>query len=252
MVPCSPIPAQACRRSLHSCVRLLIALVLCSAPGLASAQTATATVSHWGVGVSYSPRWVSDNTFKDVFISEGEENVEGTEFSIGFVRGSTRGGDIGVSYVRKPFKDGSLTEAESDCSSPGSCYSFTQTREMQGVFVQGVEVHGFLAFATIKNRVQIGVNIAGGIGAVRGTVRQTTVFESSTTLPNGQPIIETDTSVETGPAADYMLKYFPLGKAEVEAALIVAPGLKIKFAGGLNVPSTVSFRIAAVYLIGAK
>jgi len=51
-------------------------------------------------------------------------NHEGSELSIGFVRGTTRGDELGVSYVRKPIKDRNETIAinESDCDQ-GFCFT---------------------------------------------------------------------------------------------------------------------------------
>jgi hypothetical protein len=43
-----------------------------------------------------------------------------------------------------------------------------------------------------------------------------------------------------------------LGRVEVLAAVILAPGLKVFAGGGLNLPSAAAFSVGAVYLIGAR
>jgi hypothetical protein len=57
--------------------------------------------------------------------------------------------------------------------------------------------------------------------------------------------------VETLLAKDEWLAIFPLAKLEAEGAVILAPGLKVKIAGGLNFPS-LGARVGVVYLIGAN
>lgn len=247
MSPSSPGTVE--RRTLVFRSLLFLAVLTVLIPGTAFAQGQNK--SYWGVGASFTPKWVGDPRFTELFVSENDGDIEGTEFSFGLVRGSTRGGDVGVSFVRKPFKDTTLTSLDEECSG-SSCYRNSETQSFRNVFVQGVEVHGFINFVTIKNRVQIGINVAGGIGSVKGTIEETSEFESRITLPNGQVIVDTDREVITSPATDVMFKYFPLGKVEVEAAMIVTPAFKIKFAGGMNIPSVSTFRIAAVYLIGAR
>jgi hypothetical protein len=56
---------------------------------------------------------------------------------------------------------------------------------------------------------------------------------------------------EIVPAKDEISEYFPLFKLEGAASFIIAPGLKARFAAGVNFPAY-SFSIGAVYLIGAK
>ena len=96
--------------------------------------------------------------------------IDGSEFSVGFVRGSQFGGDLGVSYVRKPWKDGStITEVSEDCFNQAQtlCRPRTEATETQNVVQSGVEVHWFVRFVNIKQRVQIGLNVAGGIARHR-------------------------------------------------------------------------------------
>jgi hypothetical protein len=209
--------------------------------------------SHWGLSASFTPVWTSDDEFREKILNlEGEGTVEGTEFTIGFVRGSTGGGDWGVSYVRKPFKDGSGTIRIDESCFDTSCSTTTRRLVTQDVMVTGPEFHWFRPFGTIKGRVQIGINVGGGVGFVRGTIDQTTDFVNSFTLPNGQVVVTSNRDVFSGPATDVMYSIVPLIKAEAQGAIIVAPGFKIKIGGGLNFPSVATVRIGAVYLFGAN
>jgi hypothetical protein len=122
----------------------------------------------------------------------------------------------------------------------------------QNVYLQGVEFHSFIPFATIKDRVQIGLNLAGGIARTRGEIEETFENVSRFTLPNGQVITNTDTSSGVFPADEIIYKYQPLGKVEAQAAFILAPSFKLKVGGGFNMPSAAAFRVGAVFLIGAK
>jgi hypothetical protein len=118
-------------RSLAAVYRTLIAALLltCALPAPAAAQGDDG--KHFGVSVSFSPYWKSRN---DYLVTMGLEDVgtlEGTEFTVGMVRGRTFGGEWGVSFVRKPFKD-STTVTEETNSDSGQCgtgcsFSFTST-----------------------------------------------------------------------------------------------------------------------------
>jgi hypothetical protein len=125
--------------------------------------------SHWGVAASSTPTWTLAEPIRKVLF-EGEGTMKGSEFTIGLVRGSTRGGDWGVSFVRKPFKDGSGdTTSDLQCFiTPAQplCATVTKSTLTQGADLNGVQVHWFIAFATIKNRVQVGLNVGGRVGTM--------------------------------------------------------------------------------------
>ncbi len=251
-----------------------LAVVVCvvaalAAPCAASAQTATKPAKppknpHWAVSFSDTPSWKIAPFLANALADEGETiDFQGSELTIGFGRGSRRGGDWGVNYVRKPFKDGVIhTSNDSNCF-PGPppanqqlCNTSHQTDSARGVMLTGFEVHWFIAVARIKDRVQIGVNLGGGIANTKGTVHK--VEDGSQWQfvqgPNG-----TGTNVlmpfhneEDSPAAEELFKKFPLIKIEVEGGVILTPAFKVQIAGGLNFPSTNGVRVILLYLIGGK
>jgi hypothetical protein len=226
---------------------LLLVVVIGVPPARAQAQGTDD--SHWGVAASSTPNWTIAEQIRMLFF-EGDGTIKGSEFTIGLVRGSTRGGDWGVSFVRKPFKDGS-GEISSDvrCFSPApqtQCVTETESTLTQGVYLNGVQVHWFIAFATIKNRVQVGLNVGGGVGIMNGNVVKTKDgFTPSVNPQTKQPTLTPTHTVETLLAKDELLPMFPLGKLEAEDAVIVTPALKIKIAGGLNFPS-IGMRVGLV------
>jgi hypothetical protein len=64
--------------------------------------------------------------------------------------------------------------------------------------------------------------------------------------------VNSNQEVFSRPATDVMYSIVPLIKAEAQGAVILAPGFKIKVAGGLNFPSVATVRIGLVYLFGAN
>jgi hypothetical protein len=223
---------------------------------LPSAASAQDNPSLWGVRVSFTPGWeISDSIRKIFFEPEDNGVMKGSEFSIGFVRGSVLGGDWGVSFVRKPFDNASGTNRlEQDCFNQAQtiCRPNHEVVTFDNVYLNAFEVHWFLKLVNIGSRAQVGLNVGGGLGSMKGNiVTVTDRFEPTGFNQNGPtgftPIHEEEVTL----AKDELLPFFPLGKVEVEGALIVAPGLKVKIAGGMNFPAT-SFRVGAVYLFGAK
>lgn len=225
-------------------------LTITSSAGLAQAQEDRK--SHWGASVSFTPQWKAHEKLQELLWAEGDGTLEGSEFTVGLVRGSTRGGDWGVSFVRKPVKNGTTITRFTEESDAQFLVRQTHRIVFQDTYLQGVEFHAFIPFATIKNRVQIGLNLAGGIATTKGTVEETFDMFSQFRLPNGEVFTNTDTSSNTFPASEVVYEYQPLGKVEAQAAFILAPSVKLKVGGGFNMPSAASFRVGLVFLFGAS
>jgi hypothetical protein len=245
----------------------LASVVLLLAPRASFAQTDRNRASRWAVSFSFSPSWKIHSAVENLFAEEDETLLfKGQELTLGIGRGSLFGGDWGVSFLRKPFDDGvALSSTSSDCFEPGQgqpeiCLSGQEQKIFENVQLTGVEVHWFIAIVRIKDRVQVGVNVAGGIGTFSGTVLTVRDDEFADFVPGppcppdrppgcGQPIIRIATrhEEEREPASDALLPYFPLGKVELQGAVILGPSLKVKVGGGFNFPGT-GARIAVVYL----
>jgi hypothetical protein len=190
---------------------------------------------------------------KDLLSDEENETIDikGDEFEIGFVRGSQFGGDWGVSLVKKPFTDGTiLTSHDQDCFNQAQtiCQPRTEVTEARDVMLTGVEVHWFIRIANFARRVQVGVNVAGGIAQTSGQVVKKTDFFNPTGFnqngPTGYQMIHEE---ETLDAKDELFPYFPLFKLEAVASVILHRHAKIQFAYGLNFPAQ-SPRVMGVVL----
>src|SRR5262249_49535105 len=144
--------------------------------GFSSLANAQDDPSRWGVKVSFVKDWTMAPAITDLLAGddEGSEiSFDGDEFEIGFVRGSRLGGDWGVSFVKKPFKDGSgERNTDVDCFNQAQtiCRPRTESTLTQNTVLTGVEIHWFIRFVNIKQRVQIGLNVGGGIAETKGDV----------------------------------------------------------------------------------
>jgi hypothetical protein len=226
-----------------------VAALLATVPAVVAAQEKKD--NHWGASVSFTPTWTSHDELKKAFVEEPGK-LEGSEFTVGLVRGSTRGGEWGVSFVKKPIKDARFFETQTDCFNAQSCSTFSFSRDFHKVYLQGAEFHWFLAFAHITNHAQIGLSIAVGVAQPKGTVTETRDQVNTFTNFQGQPITQTSHEQTEVPAKDSLgLPIYPLFKLEAQGAMIVTPAFKVKISGGFNLPGP-CFRIGAIYLIGAK
>ena len=102
--------------------------------------------------------------------------------------------------------------------------------------------------------MQIGLNVGGGIGSLKGDLEQREFGVNVTCNNRGQC---TGTQTQTVSTVDtrtelFALPKYPLGKGEAAVGVIVAPGLRVRVAGGRDFPGTSTFNISGVYLIGAK
>jgi hypothetical protein len=226
------------------------AAVVCVAlawPGSLLAQTADDRQSHFGVIFSVSPESEFNEKLKFLFDAE-RVDIRSRDLEIGFIiRGRQLGGDWGVSYIQKRFKDGSIVDrtGESDGLTFGTRYS------MQDVQLRGLSIHKFAPFVTIKRRVQIGINFGGGVTWPEGTAERRD-FGVDFVPPNTQVQTETVSQVDAKEVFLEDLSPMPVWKVELAGAVLVAPGLKVRVGGGMNWGNYPAFTITGLYLFGAK
>jgi hypothetical protein len=208
--------------------------------------------SHFGVIASFSPESKFNDSFKILFDAE-RTDARSRDLSIGFiVRGRQLGGDWGVSYIQKQYKDGSIVDRTVEsCEFAGQCLAFGNLDIMQDVQLRGLAIHKFAPFVTIQRRVQIGFEFGGGIAWAKGTAERHEL-DLEFVPPNGTVQTETTTQVDAKALFLEDLDPMPIWKAELAAAVIIAPGLKARFGGGLNWGNYPSFTITGLYLFGAK
>ena len=148
-----------------------------------------------------------------------------------------------------------VSETFEDCfGSICNASTSTVTTALKDVFVHGVEYHIFIPFKTFAECVQVGLNIGAGAAFPEGTVGESGTFTNTFTQPGQPPQTTTDEFSDEFPVADAEIMYPVVGllKVEVQGSFIVAPGFKVKISAGMNTPSAFSFRIGAVFLIGAS
>jgi hypothetical protein len=187
----------------------------------------------WGITGGVSPRWTIPGTlFADLF-DASTLDVKGPEFRVGIIRGTTLGGEWGVSLIHKRLSKESTIEIE------GSNDLLTVIADDAELI--GVEVHRFFPFAR-AGRVQIGVNLGGGIAQLRGFVTgvQLGATSSSFSLPFPEAFV----------VAGREIDWLPLGRAELGAATIIGERLKIRVSGGFNMPGFQIISFSFSYLLG--
>jgi hypothetical protein len=227
-------------------------------PPVAGAQD-----SHWGVTASFVPKWKPVPEIYDlIWDVENLQPESRREFRIGIVRGSDRGGDWSVTFVRNSFRTSQVYE-----DTFGSVGFTDQTGKQQIVDVAGsirtfpgtiehigVKFEKFTPFVTIRDRVQVGLTYGGGIGSLRGTVVER-AYEIPVTFPppSFRPVVgarrETTSSIEVKEL--YTPSFVPIGSVEAAVAIILAPGIKARVTGGFNYPNTQVFSLTFHYLIGS-
>ena len=236
----------------------IVAMVL--VPAFAGAQDR----SHWGVIGSVTPaqNWnVISPIDEYVFSHGGTADVTSADFSIGIARGRELGGDWGVSFVRRSVKDDSRFESFGELCFDTCTEELSEALRPRRVRYSGVEAHKYFNFATIARRVQIGLNVAGGVGRFEGNIERHYFYPEPVFDARGVPVLGAGGSLLYRTREEVLLETadqlpsftpFPLGKVELALGVIAAPGLKIRASGGFNFPGYSMVRVNAIYLFGAK
>jgi hypothetical protein len=188
----------------------------------------------WGITGGFSPQWSIPGDWVAGLFDATTIDVKGPEFRFGIIRGTTLGGEWGVSLIHKRLS------RESTVAIEGSDDLLTVVADDAELL--GVEMHRFIPFARAGDRVQVGLNLGGGVAQLRGFVTGTYVGTTSTDFTLPFP----DALAVTGRQIDWA----PIGRAELAVATLVGERLKVKVSGGFNMPG---FQVASVsfsYLLG--
>jgi hypothetical protein len=210
---------------------VLAALALCLLARPVAAE------DQWGLSVGLTPTWQTGAPVRYLFAADAIE-MRGSEVRFGVVRGDLFGGDWGFSFVDKSIDEDSSLQVDRDGCALTPCGTFyrahAQTR------LTGVEFHQFRPFMTWRERIQVGMVGAVGVGWLRGTI------DKRTTSALGEVDAGVVPADELFPPSASVV---PLMKLEVAATGIVAPGLKIRVGGGFSMPGYHTFGITASYLV---
>lgn len=187
----------------------------------------------WGITGGVSPRWSVPGTLLANVFDATTLDVKGPEFRVGVIRGTTNGGEWGVSLIHKRLSKESVLEIEGTRD--------TLTVVADDAELIGVEVHRFFPFAR-AGHVQIGANLGGGIAQLRGFVSGVQISGTTTnfTLPFPEAFV----------VAGREIDWLPVGRAELAAATLVGERLKIRVSGGFNMPGFQVVSLSFSYLLG--
>jgi len=213
------------------CVAALLLAALFALPAPAFAQLDNPS---WGLTGGFAPVWKVPDQLRTVFDAETLD-IRGQEFRVGLIRGTTLGGEWGVSLVHKRFaKDSKVAIRQSN----DVISVVTDDAEMLGV-----EVHRFFPFVRIR-RAQIGVNVGGGVAKMRGFVTGSVNPVGGTAI--SAPIGFTDLFALTGSN----LSVLPLARVEIAGAGLIGDRVKVRVGGGFNMPGIQLASVSVSWLMG--
>ena len=188
----------------------------------------------WGLSVGFAPVWKVPNQLESVIDAETLD-VHGHEFQVGLVRGTTLGGEWGVSLVHKRLaKNGKVAIRQSN----GVVSVVTDDAEMLGF-----EAHRFFSFVHVR-QAQIGLNVGGGIAEMRGFVT------GSVTPAGGTAIVAPIGFSEVFDLAGVSVKAIPLARIELAGVGHIGDRLKVRVGGGFNMPGIELVNISVSSLTG--
>jgi hypothetical protein len=215
--------------------------------------------SHWGVVFSATPSWDVPNSIIAKIAGDGGATIVGTQFAIGIVHGRAMSGDWGVTFVHESVKDGSNGFSnDTSCGFtngplPGGCFNTGGGAVTQGVKMNGVQVHKFFSFGVIKQRVQLGLELAGGIAKLSGTLQKTSSDITNVVMnpKTGQRTGLLTTTVTTEDITAELPSKVPLGHFAFVAAVILHPALKVRWEAGMLMPGQSFSTLVVTFLFGA-
>jgi len=225
-----------------------------------SSQPSNTKASHWGVVFSATPSWYLPSSITDKIASDGGGvTIVGTQFTVGIVHGRAMSGDWGVTFVHEPVKDGSNAfSSDTKCGfanapPPGGCFNTSGAGLTQSVKMNGVQVHKFIPFGAIKGRVQLGIELAGGVGKLSGTLRKTS-SDITNVVTNPRTGVRTGlltTTITTEDVTAELPSKVPLGHLALVAAAIITPAIKVRWEGGMLMPGQSFSTMVVTFLFGA-
>lgn len=188
----------------------------------------------WGLAFGFAPLWkVPDGL--GTFVDASTLDVSGREFSGGIIRGTTSGGEWGVTLVHKRLsKESVATLAQTN----GSISLVTDDAELLGV-----EVNRFFPFAR-AGRVQVGVNLGGGVAQMHGFATVTSAARSSASVR--APIGLSEVLELAGNGG----RVFPLARAEIAASATVGDRVKVRVGSGFSMPGIQLVSVTVSTLLG--
>lgn len=214
--------------------RLIAALAFAGL--LAGAAPARAQIddTSWGLTAGFAPLWKVPESLATT-LDAATLDIRGQELRVGVVRGTTLGGEWGITLVHKRL-------------SKDSVVAVRQTNDVISVVTDdaemlGVELHRFFPFFR-AGRVQVGVNLGGGVAQMRGFVT------GSVEAAGGVAIRAPIGFSELFELAGQKISVFPLARAEVAAAAMIGDRVKVRVGSGFNMPGVQLVSVTVSTLLG--
>jgi len=216
--------------------------------------------AEWGIVFAFTPKWnIKPGALADLAgidqerLANGRSALSGTDWSLGFARGRAAAGDWGVSFVQQRIRRGSVIDRVYPCEAGTARVIERCSGEIvtfDDVTVIGPEFHLNVPFVTIKQRVQVGLGLGGGIGVVRG--RGTVERYVPTNSGNANATVAvTRTEGPIDAVTDSIFTssepWAPFARIEPGVAVLVSPQVKVSVSAGFNYPGTTYLRIGTTY-----
>jgi hypothetical protein len=216
--------------------------------------------AEWGLTFSLQPRWNVEPTGlaslvgaekEDIEAPDGSSTLAGSTWSIGFARGRVGGFDWGVSFTQMRIRKDSVIDrlGRSFCTPP-NCTTSEQRLTFRDVTAIGPEVHFYVPFVTIKDRVQPGMEFGGGIAKFRGQASIVGIEsddDESFTSPSRYVTREGEI---TEIAEDIFMGdsgWAIIGRIEPSVAVIISPRFKVHAGVGFHYPGITYFTLKTTY-----
>jgi hypothetical protein len=206
--------------------RVLVWTISAALFTLGWASPAAAQRKLWGVSLSFAPTWRTLNFSKYVEAGADTLSLQGEVLRLGVSRGGKVQGDWSLLYLQRTLKTGGLIERD------GVAYT-----TMDDVKLHGFEAETFAVKGNIKDRVLIGVVVAGGVATVRGRLAST----EGGTIDAKEILTLAGTDV----------KLQPLFRLELGVGVVVARGFRVRLGGGLDL-SGYSGGLTGTYFFGDR
>jgi hypothetical protein len=152
-------------------------------------------------------------------------SLEGQSFRVGVSRGGPVQGDWSLLLVRRSLKAGGTIDKDGLFTTNGD------------VVITGFEAEGFAVKGNIKDRVLLGIVVAGGVAVVEGTM--TDAGGATVDAKNVLTFFDTDVKIQ------------PLFRLEFGIGVVVARGFRIRASTGFDWPGF-SASIGATYFFGDR
>jgi hypothetical protein len=194
----------------------------------------------WGVSFAVTPSWQTGPGINRLFGAD-RVDMKGSEVRWGFVRGTDVEGDWGMSLVKTTIASDSSLDVDVSTCARGNCGTFLRTNDTTRM--TGFEVHKFEPFKTWRDRIQLGMLGAVGLGWMQGQIYKRTTTENSD--------VESF-NTKAGELFPPSTSIVPLLRMEVATAVVIVPGLKLRASGGFAMPGYHTFGFSFLYLIPSR